>query len=153
MQYKIFTIPIINSVEFEEELNAFLKSKKIISVKKELIKTNKAGYWTFLVEYIETTTNGSFSKNKKNIVDYKEILTSEEFIIFSKLRDIRKEIAEKEKLQPFLIFTNEQLSEMIKNKVKTTKEVGAIYGIGANKAEKYGANFIKAVNEFYETRK
>jgi hypothetical protein len=44
-------------------------------------------------------------------VDYKEILSSSEFTVFSELRRIRKEISQTEAVPAYAIFTNEQLAQ------------------------------------------
>ena len=49
----------------------------------------------------------------KNKVDYKEILTPEQFAVFARLRELRKEIASREAVPVYTIFTNEQLSQMV----------------------------------------
>ena len=42
-------------------------------------------------------------------VDYKEILSEEDFIFYSKLRELRKELTNNEALPVYTFFTNEQL--------------------------------------------
>jgi hypothetical protein len=46
--------------------------------------------------------------------DYREVLSPEEFVVFSKLREVRKQFAEKESVPAYTIFTNEQLAEMVR---------------------------------------
>jgi hypothetical protein len=50
-------------------------------------------------------------------VDYKEVLNEADFAVFSRLRDLRKVIAEKEAVPAYAIFTNEQLAAMVTGKV------------------------------------
>ena len=47
------------------------------------------------------------------------MLKPEEFEVFSRLRDWRKGVAEKEGVPVYVVFTNEQLAEMVKKKVGT----------------------------------
>ena len=41
-----------------------------------------------------------------------KVLTPEEFAFFSKLRELRKELAAKDGVPPFVVFTDEQLSSI-----------------------------------------
>jgi superfamily II DNA helicase RecQ len=79
-------------------------------------------------------------------VDYKEVLSSEDFAVFAKLRDLRKVISEKEAVPAYSIFTNEQLAAMVTGKVDTLAAMGTIPGVGAARIDKYGAAFLAALN-------
>lgn len=41
MQYKIFTIPLLDNADSMEELNHFLRANKIVDVKRELVEKVK----------------------------------------------------------------------------------------------------------------
>jgi hypothetical protein len=55
-------------------------------------------------------------------VDYREVLSAQDFAVFSKLREVRKGLAEKEGVPPYTIFTNEQLAAVVRQKVTTKAE-------------------------------
>jgi hypothetical protein len=44
-------------------------------------------------------------------IDYKDVLKPEEFEVFSRLRDWRKSVAEKEAVPGYTVLTNEQLAQ------------------------------------------
>lgn len=140
MQYKTFSIPATSSDSAEEQLNAFLRSNKIISVQKEFI-SSPCQMWCFLVEYM---AENALQKTGGKI-DYMKILSQEDFALFSKLREIRKKIAAEEKLPAYAVFTDEQLANLVKTKPETIESMQKINGIGSMKAEKYGAEFLKAL--------
>jgi superfamily II DNA helicase RecQ len=75
-------------------------------------------------------------------VDYREVLAEAEFVIFSRLRDLRKAIADKEAVPAYSIFTNEQLAAMVTGKVDSISGMEAIPGIGAARVGKYGEAFL-----------
>ncbi len=51
MQIKLFTIPINNVDDYNEEMNKFLRSHKIVEIEKHLIQTGTSVYSTlFLLE-------------------------------------------------------------------------------------------------------
>lgn len=140
MQIQIFTIPIISSNEQIEALNKFLRAHTIIDIDKQLISSGLNSYWTFCVRY--QTGNNPVAANQTEKVDYKEVLSPEIFAKFSLLRDCRKEIAEKNGLPVYVIFTNHELATIAGLPDISEEEVLKINGIGTKKMEKYGAELI-----------
>ena len=70
--------------------------------------------------------------------------------LFSLLKDLRKEIARKEKLPPFVIFQDPSLEDMAIQYPITIDEMKQIIGVGAGKALKYGMPFINLIKEYVE---
>ena len=149
MQYKTFFIPASGNEQSEEQLNVFLRANKIISINREFINQQTPA-WCFLVEYIEGSCTQSTQKSSKKI-DYMTILSNEEFSIFSKLRTLRKQNAEKEKIPAYAVFTDEQLYKIVKAMPKSEKEMEKIEGIGPAKTEKYGSQIINALSSSIST--
>jgi len=107
MQIKIFTIPAFGGEKIMEELNVFLRSKKILQVEKAYNETSAA--WSFCISYIDDVK----IKGKERIkIDYKEALDKESFERFSKMREIRKRIAKEEGLPAYAIFTDVEMAEL-----------------------------------------
>ena len=52
MQIKIFTIPVVADDKDMEKLNHFLRSNKVIDVRRELVQTRENSYWSFCVTYM-----------------------------------------------------------------------------------------------------
>ena len=141
MKYSFFIIPIKNTKEAEQELNSFLSTHRGLTVHREFVSQGENSFWSLAVEYLDGTA--SFLDNNKNTgrkprIDYKEVLNENDFALFSKLREIRKQIAEKEGIPVYAVFTNEQLAEIVRRKAKTKTEMRKIEGIGEAKVEKYG---------------
>ena len=88
-------------------------------------------------------------------MDYREVLPPQDFAVFVKLRDLRKELAQAESVPVYLIFTNEQLAQMVQGKVETKAALEKIEGIGEARLEKYGPRFLDCLrgqwNEQHET--
>jgi superfamily II DNA helicase RecQ len=76
-------------------------------------------------------------------VDYREVLSEADYAVFDKLRNIRKELAEKLGIPVYAVFTNEQLAGMIKKQPKTGKELQSIAGIGEARVKQHGEAFIQ----------
>ncbi len=139
MQLKMFTIPVTDDGIFTTELNTFLRTHKVLEINKELVSNEVGAYWCFCISYIE----GASFDTSKTKVDYKEVLTKEEFERFSKMRVIRKELAANENISAYIVFTDEELSEMAKLTELTPKAMLGIKGIGEKKMERYAPHFIE----------
>jgi superfamily II DNA helicase RecQ len=144
MQLKLFMVPVKNATAAEGEMNAFLRGHQVLAVKKELVADGENSFWTFCVEYLESSPTGNaFLAGKSPKVDYKEVLKPEEFEVFSRLREWRKGVAEKEGVPVYVVFSNEQLSAMVRQRSATKAALKEIEGVGEARVEKYGAAVLE----------
>lgn len=67
--------------------------------------------------------------------------------LFEKLRVLRREFAEKQGVPPFVIFSDKTLRDMCAQMPQTLDDMLNVKGIGANKLEKYGEEFLAVVRE------
>ena len=81
------------------------------------------------------------------MVDYKEVLSPEDFVIFARLRETRKELAKTEQVPAYAIFTNEQLAEMARIRPVSKNGFSKIVGVGESRIQKYGTQFLKILKE------
>jgi superfamily II DNA helicase RecQ len=144
-QFQSFFISPFGDASVSDELNRFLKSHRIVSIERKLMDSERGTGWVFLVEYGSDERAQIHSGSPK--VDYKELLNEQEFIVFDKLRQFRKEIAEKQKLPVYTIFNNEQLAGMVKNPPSSLADLGKIPGIGEAKLKQYGEQFLNLFKE------
>jgi superfamily II DNA helicase RecQ len=152
MAFRFFTVPIQNAEQAEAELNGFLRSHKVLSIDRRWVEQGPTSFWTFCVDYIDgqATASGS-DRGVRGKVDYKDVLSPEEFTVFAKLRDVRKEIAQAEAVPVYTIFTNEQLAQMVKARAATQGDLEKIAGLGDARIEKYGARMIEVLAAFWKT--
>ena len=144
MQLKLFILPVKNLSAAEGEMNSFLRSHRVLAVKKEFVSDGENSFWTFCVEYLESAPAGIAPPgNKLPKVDYKEVLKPEEFEVFSRLREWRKGVAEQEGVPVYVVFTNEQLAAMVKHRTNTKAGLKEIEGVGDSRVEKYGAAVLE----------
>ena len=68
------------------------------------------------------------------------------------LKDLRKKRARLLNLPPFVIFQDPSLEDMAIQYPVTTEELQNIVGVGAGKAKKYGAEFIKLIQEYVDEK-
>lgn len=68
-------------------------------------------------------------------------------VLFAKLRELRKAIADGEDIAPFIVFNDATLSELARVKPKTSREMLGISGIGDVKLSRYGQPFLALIKE------
>jgi len=70
--------------------------------------------------------------------------------LFLLLKDLRKKISRDESLPPFVIFQDPSLEDMAIQYPINNEELQQITGVGAGKAAKYGAPFLKLIKGYVE---
>lgn len=70
--------------------------------------------------------------------------------LFSMLKDLRKTIAKKMNLPPFVIFQDPSLEDMTIQYPITMEEMTQIVGVGQGKAQKFGQPFLDLIREYVE---
>lgn len=75
---------------------------------------------------------------------------SGDMVLYSVLKNIRKSIANKENLPPYVIFEDRSLIDMTIQYPTTMEEMKNISGVGMAKAKKYGDLFIKTIAKYVE---
>ncbi|HZG69969.1 MAG TPA: RQC domain-containing protein, partial [Chondromyces sp.] len=90
----------------------------------------------------------------KRVVERKEAVktreVSNEDPLFEELRALRKVIAEREKVPPFVIFSDAALKDMCTKLPLSREEFLAVSGVGESKLDKYGNEFLEAIVTFKE---
>ena len=140
-QYASFYISPFGEKSVTDELNAFLRSHRIINVEKKLIDGERGTGWVFLIEYGNADGKNS-SGNSSQRIDYREVLNPVEYALYDKLRNLRKEIADKSGIPVYAVFTNDQLAGMVKKPPKIAKDLLSISGVGEARVKQYGEVFI-----------
>lgn len=68
--------------------------------------------------------------------------------LFEKLRLMRRELAIKAKLPPYMIFSDATLIEMAQKKPISLDDMSRIKGVGEFKLNKYGSEFLNVIKKF-----
>ena len=66
--------------------------------------------------------------------------------LWEELRTLRSEIAKEQGVPAYVIFHDATLMEMVENRPLTLGAMSAVSGVGAAKLEKYGQQFLDAIN-------
>lgn len=147
MRYKFFTIPARNPEAAEAEFNAFCSKHRIGFVEKHLVSDGADSFWSVCVSWLDGEGAPSGSGSKKPPVDYKEVLSEEDFTLYLELRNLRKEVAERFGVPAYAVFTNDQLAVMVQQRISSRNALLAIPGIGKSRVEKYGREFLQRLSE------
>jgi len=144
VQLRFFAIPVLGGEEAAEELNRFLAGHRILAVDRQLARDGGNSVWAVCVSY-EPQGESRPRLSKRGKVDYRDILSEADFIVYARLRSLRKEIADAEGVPLYALFTNEQMAEMVTRRVSSVSELREIAGVGEARVEKYGDRFLEAL--------
>jgi superfamily II DNA helicase RecQ len=153
MAYRFFTIPISAPEGAQGELNGFLRSHRILMVERRWVEQGAASFWTFCVDYLESSGSSNSPTTEspgRNKVDYRERLSPEDFAVFARLREIRKDIAQADAVPVYTVFTNEQLARMVQARVTTKAALETIAGVGDARLEKYGPRILEFLSQQWD---
>ena len=145
MQLRFFTIPVLDGERATEELNRFLTGHRILAVDRSFVQDGPNSAWALCVSYDAPTDRPPPGKRGK--IDYREVLSEQDFAVFARLRSLRKELADKEGIPAYALFTNEQLAEMVQRRVRSLDDLQEINGVGEARARKYGQPFLHLLIE------
>lgn len=146
MPYAFFQISAHASPETAAPLNVFLRTQRIVRVTRQWCEAGTESAWAFCIEYAEKASDiQNMATTTK--VDYKEVLSPEDFEVFARLRTLRKQLSEEDGVPLFALFTNAQLAEISKRRMQTLAELKKISGIGDAKIAKYGEKVLAVVKE------
>ena len=67
--------------------------------------------------------------------------------LWEKLRDLRRRLAEEAGVPPYVIFHDATLKEMVYLRPSSPEELLTLHGVGQTKLDRYGAAFLKALQE------
>jgi len=132
-QINTFFVPLSGGDAVQDEMNAFLRGHRVLQIEKAFAGNG----WAFCVEWLEGAVVSSKPPYQKRI-DYREVLEPEVFARFAKLRERRKAIAQEDGVPPYMVITDAQMAEAVKDGNPTLEVLGKIDGFGAARLSKYG---------------
>ncbi len=142
-----YWVMIIRQALIQRLLEKEIENYGILKLTKEGEKFIKKPY-SIMVAKDHDYDNGG---NDDIIVSGKgQKMSGSDPILFSMLKELRKEISHEENLPPFVIFQDPSLEDMAIQYPITIKEMQQIIGVGVGKAEKYGQPFCDLIQEYVE---
>ena len=162
MLIKIITLkfdPVFEKFD-DTEFMDFIKDKDILSAQDHFFIKNSSPYIAVIIQYLPYHTENvlgqvagkkSDKKSKQSDDSWKKLVLEKDFPLFNFMRDWRLERSKKEGIPPYLICTNKQLAQIIKNRPDSFAELQKISGIGKAKIEKYGKDFLTLLNPQFQS--
>lgn len=97
------------------------------------------------------TEDHSYDKGggTKNVVSAKTSGATDERLM-KMLKDLRKKVAHKKEVPPYVVFQDPSLEDMATKYPITLEELGNIHGVGDGKAKKFGKEFVKLITTYVE---
>jgi ATP-dependent DNA helicase RecQ len=82
----------------------------------------------------------------KSSADSNSDLSADQQVLFEKLKNLRKEIADEQKVPAFVVFNDASLKDMLQLMPKNLGEFLDVSGVGDKKCDKYGEEFLALLN-------
>lgn len=159
MFFKVFqyAIPVPDELD---ELNQFLATNRVAAVTHEIVSQPSGATLVVVAQCIGNRSKVLANKGMGTLktpasssrIDYKEVLSETDFKIYSQLRELRKQLAEREGVPVYAIFSNAQLAEMVTGKTLTETKLAQIDGVGKGRIEKYGSEFLPILSDEFAER-
>ncbi|NFN94679.1 aldolase [Clostridium botulinum] len=114
------------------------------------IKESNNEFKSFKAPIIENVKEVIEEEKLSKKADDKEVETKGQAnnynLVYSNLKQYRYNKAKEEKIQPYMIFSNEVLKQIIQNNPKSKEELLNIKGIGKVKVDKYGDEILEVIS-------
>jgi len=141
---------IINELLLEDMLR--LTTDKYLLVK---VTASGMDFWRNATPIVmrtlkEAPVSESKTGQHKRISD---ILNSRGLDLFEALRSLRTKLAKEAGMPPYIIFSDKTLLDMCVQTPLDKKDMLNVNGVGQNKYDKYGEQFLKEINSFTGGRK
>jgi len=160
MTIRCFWIPAADPGMHEDALNKFLQSHRVVATDWRFVENGTGSAWAVRVtiaggdgplpDCVKAESNRTRPMGSK--VDYRDVLSPEDFAIYAALREWRKEQAAAMGVPVFAVLGNEQLATVVTSRATTLVALRAIDGIGDAKIEKFGDVLINRLRTILRER-
>ena len=144
MPVRILTIPFdpANALFHDEELNRFLLNKHVEAMQAEFFMIDAKAFWSVFVRY-----EPLLAEEDKRSADE---LDDRQSLLMRRLKEWRKEKADKEGIPPFIIATNKELLEIVKKTPASLEALKDVHGFGKKKVARHGREIVSIVRGIHE---
>ena len=161
---KLVTLPFAEKLEeFEQdELESVLGNVQIVKYQAELVKMEGKYYWTAFVEcekadkFDKNSEKDNFTQDVKEFKEanknYMEYLTEDEMELYKILKEWRAGEAQLLGYPPYIIASNQLLSDIVKTNPKSIEELSQLKGMGKRKVRDYGEEILLILENFYDVK-
>ncbi|MBR3646123.1 MAG: NERD domain-containing protein [Lachnospiraceae bacterium] len=131
----------------QENPNVFLEKYKLMVLEQLEEAAALQNDSTDKIEKTEKNAGGE--ENSPNCVSGK-VPEADYELLRNKLKKFRLEYSKAEQIQPYFIFNNLQMEDLIAKSPRTKEELFKVNGFGEKKVEKYGDIIVGIINDFYQ---
>lgn len=117
-----------------------------------ILKVTEAGY-----EYLDNPTSFMMSEDHEysedddsTVVTASKSSGTADEALMAMLRELRKKVAKKLGVPPFVVFQDPSLEDMSLKYPITLEELSTVHGVGEGKAKKYGKEFLELIKRYVE---
>ncbi len=75
----------------------------------------------------------------------KPVIAEADRALWESLRTLRKQLADAHGVPPYVIFTDNTLVDMLRQRPTTLQDMALVSGVGSHKLERYGADFLQVL--------
>ncbi|ATA68855.1 DNA helicase RecQ [Capnocytophaga cynodegmi] len=105
-------------------------------------------------KFLENVTSFMMTEDHVYEEDVEDMNTSgggvADEVLLGMLKDLRKKVAKKKGVPPFVVFQDPSLEDMALKYPITISELTNVHGVGEGKAKKYGSEFIELIGRYVE---
>ena len=132
------------------ELNRFLASHRVLGVERTLVAAGADSVWAICVTYDEPADAVAKKASARGpaAIDYREVLSPDDFTMYARLRDLRKKLSQEAGAPPYSVFTNEQLAAIVTGRIIELERLAAVPGIGQSRLRRFGGPFLQLMREW-----
>ena len=124
---------------FEEaDLQNFLLNKHVHAMHPQFFMQNGQAYWSVLLTYEEILPRDAHAEH----------LGEADRALMNRLREWRKDKADREGIPVFLIATNQHLLDIARMAPKTLEGLRQVRGFGRKRTERHGLEIVGIVKSF-----
>lgn len=128
----------------DSELRDFLKDKEILSIRDHFFVKSEVPYLVLVINYfpIRQEIDPAMAPQGKRDEAWREMISDSDTGLFNLLREWRSKRSRQEGVPPYILFTNKQLAQIIKDAPTSLAALERIEGVGKARIEKYGKDVL-----------
>jgi ATP-dependent DNA helicase RecQ len=104
------------------------------------------------INFVTLSSIEERAKEQEEASKHKSEKQTTEDELFEILRELRRGIAKKQGVPPYLVFNDATLTEMVAQKPMTKEAMKRVGGVGDKKYNSYGKEFIEAIANYIQAR-
>jgi superfamily II DNA helicase RecQ len=151
MQFQFFWIPVGDPATATATLNRTLAEQRVIQVDSEFVQNGQMVGWAICVQTtVAAARKGETAQSRDGQtqpastakIDYRDVLSADDFTVFAELRVWRKKRAAEEGVPIYALATNEQLACVARERPESKAALEKIKGLGSGRIAKYAEDLL-----------